>query len=757
MTSWLLNRLWRGRDRSQWLLRAVMAAVVALTTVALLTLATVPSVLDQQARTLGWAGVPEDPGAQALFGVDQDWVAVHEKYDFVGGERVTVVTVGLSGRGVPPPPGLAGFPEPGTAYLAPAVRALLADQGVPADYFGEPALGFEARALRGPGDLLVVRSVPADQVSPVAIPLTRLAPGQLVVPATSRLLLLVLGLAAAAVLVPPLLLMASILRVDLRTARRRLAALAVAGVGSRTLTSVVLIDLAVVAVLGWLLGLVSFWAGRPVLARLPTWEINPYSPSLVPPGWAVGLTALAPALVIAGSALTVRRVVASPLEERSSTDGAARRRTRLVSAGATFTVMVLFALSGASGLATSVLGAATLLLAAPSVVALVGRALALSARPAMVLAGGSLADTAIGAARTAAPTQIACYAAALFLVLNPAAVASAQAGVISQGKGSALVRVRAADPATTDRLTQQIQQVSGVHAATAVYVGDLPGGMAAPVNAWFGDCRSVVAASSLPDELCTASDTVMWATGAARSALAAGDREVMLPQPHDPAPMNAFPDEHQPVSVTVPDLPSGELDTPAASWDLPGLLVDPVRAGLDLSSFRPEAITVMLDDTALEEVSYLVSQAVPTATITTRETGLWGFAGQLERYYTQLLTGALVIFVLGAAGALATAWAQRVEQARTHAVLHAAGIQTRTLRASAALGAALPPAVLSVLAVLLAVTVGFGLLGGRTTYAAASLQGLLPLGGTLLAILALSAASAFLLGPRIGPEQLREE
>lgn len=760
MTRWLLARLWRGSGPWQWLLAGVLVGTVALATLMVLFLASIPAALDRQETRLAWTQ-SVDWTAQADPAQDADYAFVHPVLDRVDGAEVTVVNVALHGAGVPTPPGVATFPAPGEVLLSPALQSLLQREG-DQERYGRLAGQVGPQALAGPDQLLALRGAEPDQLSPVAVPARSLAETwrTQVDPA----LALVLTLAGAALLAPPLLLAYLSTRAASRTRQRRAATLVVAGVSRRLLTRLVVVEALVGAALGAVLGLTAFLLLRPVLAPLVVEPPAPFPADLTPPWIVTALTLLGlPLLVVLIARRAARRTVADPL---ASAVTVRERGGTWLNAVLGFLVLLAGVASGLSGLlprTESVLvamasGALALLLLAPGMCRGIGSALLRSSDGAAVLAGGTLNSTPRAAAQLVSTAVLAVFVATTFVVAFPTAVAASYRAepVIEQSAKVVSVTTYAATAEDVHQLAGRFAAVSGVSDVATILTGEMQTGSSA-LTVWIGDCRSIVAAADMDDASCSPEHPVTQ-TALADAVLPAGEEAEITGLPsREVTGLTDVPDFDAPFALPLPTDRVMALQTSAAAVDRPQLIVDAAAAGLDTSAFRPTLVTVRVSDpAAVDEVRRLALQADPTVQVTTREGAQHGFDGGLRRYYALMTWGAAITLLTAAAGVFTASASAHIERARTTAVLRAVGARATVLRRASLLTTFLPLFALSGLAIL----VGLGsawLVIPAATPVWTALLGLWPVVAGLSLVVLAGAAAAGLVGATSGTDQIRYE
>lgn len=743
MTGWLLTRLWRGSGAWQWLLAAVLVATVGLATLVVLFLSSIPAALDRQESRIAWTQ-PPDWMDQADPHQDPDHVYLRDTRDRVGEAPVTIVNVAVVGDGVPAPPGVGAFPGPGEVLLSPALADRLQATG-DADRYGRVVGTIGARALAGPEALMALRGTLPDQLAPVAPPALRLrdAPGSQPDP----VLALVLALAGAAMLGPPLLLAYLSTRAASRSRQRQSAALVIAGAPRRLLVRLAAAEAGVGAVLGTALGAGAFLLLRGVLAPLVVEPPAPFPADLVPAWPVLLLTAIAlPLAVVLIAVRAARRAVRDPLAATvTAREPAGTWRWAVVGV----LVLMVAAAAGLSGMLprsqTVVLavlaGAVSLLLVAPALCRGLGSALLRSSRAAAVLAGGSLTAAPRAAARLVSTAVLAVFVAATFVVAFPAAVDAAyrEQPVIEQSAQVVSVELPATASQDVQRLAGDLRRLDGVDAVATVLIGTVQTGSQA-LTVWLGDCSAVVAAADMDPASCSADHPVTLSSTAA-SGLADAGAEISGLATREVTPF-LEPDLDAPWALPLPPGRTQALQTSPAAVDRPQIMVDVGSAGLDTSAFRPTLITVRVGDPrVVEEIGRLALATDPSADVRTRESAQAGFDGGLRRYYSLMVWGAGLTMLTAAVAVFTGALATNIERARTTSVLWAVGARVRTLRRASLLSIVAPLVVLSALAGVLGLLSGLLIVPG-TAPVWSALLGLWPvLAGLAVTVVAGVAAS----------------
>ena len=227
------------------------------------------------------------------------------------------------------PLGAPAAPQPGTAYVSPAVARLLRADGPDGDRWRAlvpwRVVGTLGRAaLSEPGERVVVAGADAAQVAAAqgtrrvddwaavsaAIPPPGIAPTELIA----------FAVIAAIALAPIVIFVASVARVGQRRRDERAAALRLLGAGSRQLAVLAAAEAGLAGVAGAVLGVlaVEALAIRPVIEF---WSVAVFTADLLPSAGHVALTLLLVPLLAVGTAwVSLVRALAQPLPTRRRAD-----------------------------------------------------------------------------------------------------------------------------------------------------------------------------------------------------------------------------------------------------------------------------------------------------------------------------------------------------------------------------------------------------------------------------------------------------
>ncbi|RAG82122.1 ABC transporter permease [Streptacidiphilus pinicola] len=305
--------------REGWF-RTLLTAFGVGCAVALLMLATaLPGMMNARntrgaERDLMYYGPPLAAGADTLLVRDADTefhgAAVH-------GELVRP-----EGPHVATPPGLSAWPGPGTMYVSPALRELLA---APGGALLKQRLPYREVGTVGdaglvePGELAyyagdATLSPTSDNSGAGAVYRTNSIGGHAITDGLSPMLTLLTVVTFLVLLIPVGVFVATAVRIGGERRDRRLAALRLVGVDIRGTHRVAAGEALVGAVLGLPAGLLVFAVARELVARVQLLGLSVFPSDLTPRGWLVGLIALAvPLCALVVTTVSLRGVVIEPL------------------------------------------------------------------------------------------------------------------------------------------------------------------------------------------------------------------------------------------------------------------------------------------------------------------------------------------------------------------------------------------------------------------------------------------------------------
>jgi hypothetical protein len=218
----------------------------------------------------------------------------------------------------PPPPGLSRVPGPGEIFVSDRVAKLWPGLGptIERRMEGHLAGTIEPDGVPAPDDLLMWVGKPADvHLRPAdAISVTGFGSPLRGGDPNAFIELLAVVVASCAILLPIWLFVATVTRLSAATRATRLAAVRLAGATEAQVHLLAATEAGVAAAFGTWLGVPLFLAIRPLIAAGAIGGIHLYANDLNPPlGLGVMVVLGLPALAIAMSVATLRRLVVSPL------------------------------------------------------------------------------------------------------------------------------------------------------------------------------------------------------------------------------------------------------------------------------------------------------------------------------------------------------------------------------------------------------------------------------------------------------------
>ncbi|MEO5885797.1 MAG: FtsX-like permease family protein [Candidatus Limnocylindrales bacterium] len=694
---------------------ALTATAVAVgTAILLFALSFAPAVAQRDGRTAWRDGYvfASDPTVGTLMLIVEDRVE---------GQVLTRVHVARVGSDpAPVPPGIAAIPEPGTAYVSPALatRMTALPTNQLADRIGRVVGTIDGRSLASPDDLIAVIGADpvtlAGQGASMVSGFNEVAP-DLDLPAIG---VLIIVLAAVGAMAPVAVFVSTATRMSAARREWRLAALRLVGATPAQVARLAVIEALVATGVGAAGGIVLFAILRPLVAMIPLDAATWWPETIMPPVPAAVLLLVAVQVVgAAGALIAMRRLTVTPLGVQRRSVPPPPRRTRLVPLAVGLAALMVsiwffrsgslpdFISLGAVGLAFAAV-IASLAFAGPWLTALVGQALLRSARgAASLLAARRIGDDPRGSFGAIAGVIMAVFVASAFFTF--AAYTSSQAGrdtdpllqpnaaVATLGQGARVV------PDLADR----IADVDGVTGVVAIRDVALIQGDAMVGIGWLASCDGVVRTLGLEGAACTAGGLAT----ASGFHLDGGALSV-VPDPADPT-------AGDPPRATVVVPPDGIGPLLAVEGDragfLPPLLVDPLA--LDdpamVADFPITSLYVTTDGTPGigERVRTALAAVAPAGGVRLAEER-FAANGQFEeigRIVALGLVGTLALAGCSLAVAVTTA---TLERRRQFVFLRSAGMPASSLRATLLLQAGVPLSAVAAASALLGALVGVAIL-----------------------------------------------
>ena len=276
-----------------------------------------------QVRSVETTVESNEPGALLWNAV---YVSDPTKPQFTGGYTLIRTAPGSGGL---LPLGATASPQPGTAYVSPAVARLLRADGAEGDRWRAlvpwTVAGTLGRAvLADPGDRVVVAGADRAQVAAglgtrriddwatisAAIPPPGIGPTELIA----------FAVIAAIALAPIVIFVASVARVGQRRRDERAAALRLLGAGSRQLAVLAAAEAGLAGVAGAVLGVLAVEA-LGLRSSIEFWSVSVFTDDLLPSAGIVLLTLLlVPVLAVGTAWVSLVRALAQPLQTRRRVD-----------------------------------------------------------------------------------------------------------------------------------------------------------------------------------------------------------------------------------------------------------------------------------------------------------------------------------------------------------------------------------------------------------------------------------------------------
>lgn len=716
----------------------------------------------------------ETPGPRTRAGQIDGTTLVSLTNGFVEARSLTRVDVAALGDGGPIPPGLTRLPEPGEAFVSPALAELIAQRPADelGDRFGTIAGTVGETGLRAPNELLVVQgqSVEALQAAGSRAVTAFEIDGE--PPTVDWVVSLIVIVAVIGAVGPVAVFVASSTRLAAARRERRLVALRLCGATPAQVATLAAVDALLVTIPGALFGIALFLLLRPVVALFElgglTWFTEAVAPSLAQ---AALVVAAVPVVGIASAVVALRRMSISPLGVAHRVSAGPPSRLRIVPV-----VLAIAGLVGSLALGVTVLRnlaliaigvsvfgiIAGIVILGPFLTSLVGRTLAARGGPIRLLAGRHLLDDPRASFTAVAGVVLAVFVASMFFGFVSFTSGMSRTGRVTlrpttlyadvaPGSGTALNRAIAAMHGTSG--------LAGIITVREARLGDAADPDSPGVLAWVADCAALLAASDLPFASCGDADVHLVKEGL---ELPVRGRLVGYPIDADAddlavGPLTAVAALESDPSVDRFVPPNATL--PAGAW--PDVLIEPeavADAGLGL---RPLFAVIPTDGSreSVERARTAVETVMPTsgsATGAELSAAVTKIVDELGRVIT---LGVVMTMVVAGAGLAVAVAGSLIDRRRPFALLRLGGVPLRHLRSVLLLEAAGPLVTVALVSAALGVAVCQILLraavGSDVPLPDASLPALLLAGvGGALAIV---AAALPLVGPVTDLEETRFE
>lgn len=732
-------------------------AVAIGTAVLLFALSFAPALADRDARTAWRDSFPlsEDQAAGTLLLMQSDRL----------GERLlTRVHVAPAGPGaVAVPPGIDRLPEPGTAYVSPALAALL--DATPADQLGDRFGRVVGRIpddlLASPDELVAIigteRAVmEAQGAAAVSAFASEAAPLEL--PPIGALIVI---LAAVGALAPVAVFVATATRMSAARRELRLAAMRLVGATPAQVARLAVIEALLATALGAIGGVLLFAAMRPLVARIPVNEMTWWPHAIVPPPPAALVLLGVVQLVGAAAALiAMRRVTITPLgvQRRAAppAPGAVRLVPLIVAVAALVLAVRWYRGNAGETLALAAAGLAFaavvvgIALVGPWLTAMVGRGLHRTAwGAATLLAARRLGDEPRSSFGAIAGVIMAVFVASSFFTF--AAFAARQAGEYRDPMlgEHGVVAWMGASGESTRGLGDRIAAMEGVSAILEVREVELVTQDGIHGWGWIASCHELVAVLALTGATCPAAGIATTGTG-----VPAGTYEL-----YPAASISGEPPGRE-ITVRPGAAPPLLAVEDELGGFLPPVLVDPSAMGGSVDDYPLTRLLAATDGSteAGERIRTAVVAAVPTGSVRTAQDHFVGnetFA-EIGRVVALGLVGTLALAGASLAVAVTTA---TLERRRQFVFLRSAGMPASALRSVILIQAGAPLVVVAAFSAALGLVVAniVLLISGAEIVPAPDVSLLVTLAASLLVAMAVVALTLPPLERMTRPVSLRHE
>ncbi len=690
---------------------ALTATAVAVgTAILLFALSFAPAVGDRDSRT-AW----RDSYIQADEGADGTLIAVFE--DRTEGQLLTRVHLAPTGEGIAPiPSAIPAMPEPGEAYVSPALAARMA--ALPADQLAERIGNVVGTigdgALASPDELLAIIGTEPDVLRAYGAPVVSGYATQaaaLALPPIGALIVVLAGIGAIA---PVAVFVATATRMSAARRELRLAALRLVGATPGQVARLAVVEALIATSVGAVGGIVLFFVARPLIARIPLDETTWWPASIVPPLLpALVLLVLVQAAGAAGALVTMRRLTIGPLGVQRRTVPPSPTAGRVVPLAVSIVALMVaiwlyragdlpeIMTLGLAGMTfAGVIGG--IAFAGPWLTSVVGRGLHRSARGgASLLAARRIGDDPRGSFGAIAGVIMAVFVASAFFTFTAYARSQQvnandpllrENGIVTWlGNGSGL----------SAELADRLGQIDGVTAAVPIREVGVLRGDGFEAFAWVASCPDLVPVLALDGAACPPDGV------STLSVTAVTGRYTLTPDRSDPTGATP-PRADLDVGPAPPPLVAAGIPAEAEGL-LPQLLVDPMALD-DPSAAAALPVTrihVATDGTpgVAERVRNAVIAAAPAAYVQVAQDGPLtdGPFEEIGRIVAIGLLGTLGLAGCSLAVAVTTA---TLERRRQFVFLRSAGMSAATLRTTILLQAGVPLVTVAAASALLGAVVG---------------------------------------------------
>ncbi len=693
---------------------ALTATAVAIgTAILLFALSFAPAITDRDARS-AWVSTPPDTGSGAGSTL---MLAIGDR---VGDEGMTRVHLAPTSATSPVPPGIPALPEPGHAYVSPALAILMRD--TPADQLGD-RIGqiagiIDDAALASPDELIaIIGTDPALLHAQGAYPISSFATER---PALDlpRIGVLIIVLAAIGALAPVGVFVSTATRMSAARRELRLAALRLVGATPAQVARLAVIEALVATSIGALGGVVLFYVLRPLVAMIPLNGWTWWPETIMPPlPAAVAVLLLVQVLGAAGALITMRRLTVTPLGVQRRSAAAPPRAWRLIPLGVSVVALLIAVLlyrardlpEGATLTATGLAFAAviaSIALAGPWLTIVVARVMHRRAgSAAALLAARRLGDEPRGSFGAIAGVIMAVFVASAFFAFS--AYTRTQAGnyIDPLLQPNAVVANLGVGTDATAGLGGSLERIEGVTSSLPIRQVSMVKGDGIESFGWVAPCREVVAILALNGATCSPSGVTVT-----QRDVQIDGRFTLIPDAADSSGADTPRLDLRIDGDAALDL--GQTDQVLIGL-LPPVLIDPfaLEAPDDSDSLPVSLIYISTDGSpgVAERVRTAVIAAAPASSVRFQLERIAANTqfDEIGRIVALGLIGTLGLAGCSLAVAVTTA---TLERRRQFVFLRSAGMPASSLRATILLQAGAPLVAVSVASAVLGALVGAGIL-----------------------------------------------
>jgi hypothetical protein len=620
--------------------------------------------------------------------------------DQIAGHDVVAYRMAHVGKDPAPlPPGVSRFPKPGEKVVSPALADLFATPAgqVAAERYPGPVVGTVGpEGLLYPGELVVYEGTTPEALRETgAIPAVGFGNASGYhsepIPLDAKVLIL---LGVIGLLVPTLVFVITSTRLSAASRERRLAAMRLVGATPAETRLMAATETGLSTVAGSVLGVVLFFAFRPLVASLSLAGYSWFPSDMAPPVGSVLLVLVAaPALAVLATLVGLRRLIVTPL-------GVARRG-RVRRAGP---VRLILPAAGLVGLGLCWLARDTIDAGGP------GALLALGASFLLVLAGVALVAPWLGAAAAplltrrqrgmgalmgarriqADPTAagrvvgavalLVCAAGVIVALLPPALADRTGQADLAAGLPPASVAVLAYVPMDSAAIGGALRRLEGVTAAaplSSLPGREEPGGPSRTAGDYLiADCAQIGPATGLTFARC-GPDTVFVPAGKPTPDWVRPGANVRIPI-----------EDGRVVPIRIPPT----LERMALPDYLPVILPPQAVPGWARPTLTAYTILVATDGTpaAVERVRNVVAEQGLSARVTTPAESRARANADVRHMISLVDLGIAAALAIALANLLVVTIDHVAERRRPVAVLAASGVPLGVLRRSVAVEIGVP-------------------------------------------------------------------